>query len=273
MATLCVTGSTDGIGLAAARSLVTAGHRVLVHARTAERGRPVVDELDGPAREAGGRVHLVTGDLASLDQVRALADQVGQHAPLDALVHNAGVWVRGQVPARSADGYETTFAVNALAPHLLTSLLAGALDDARGRVVWLGSGMARSGAKHLGSGRLEDLATADTRGDREAERAYSASKAADVALALAWDARLEAATSLALDPGWVPTKLASPGASGSVDVPGEALARLATRACLESLDGARYVKGSRPTPIPGPLLAADLQDALASLCDRLVGAA
>ena len=69
MATIGITGATDGIGLATARVLLAAGHRVLVHARSEVRGRPVVDGLDGDAV-------LVTGDLARLSEVRALAEQL-----------------------------------------------------------------------------------------------------------------------------------------------------------------------------------------------------
>ena len=134
MAVIGITGSTDGIGLATARVLLADGHRVLVHARSRERGEPV-------AKALGGDVALVVGDLARIDDVRRLADQVAEHGPIDTWVHNAGVWVRGSTPRTSADGYETTFAVNVLAPHLLTHLLSSELQE---RLLWLGSGAAGS---------------------------------------------------------------------------------------------------------------------------------
>jgi NAD(P)-dependent dehydrogenase (short-subunit alcohol dehydrogenase family) len=133
IAVIGITGSTDGIGRAA-EVLLADGHRVLVHARSRERGEPVVKAL-------GGDVALVVGDLARIDDVRRLADQARKHGPIDARVHNAGVWVRGSTPRTSADGNETTFAVNVLAPHLLTHLLAAELQ---GRLLWLGSGLAGS---------------------------------------------------------------------------------------------------------------------------------
>jgi len=248
VATICVTGSTDGIGLHAVRALLRGGHRVLVHARSEARGRPVVDALDGD-------VVLVTGDLASLRAVRDLAEQVGAHAPLAALVHNAGVWVRGRVPRRSADGFETTFAVNVLAPHLLTSLLTGD-GGAVGRLIWLGSGMARSGRVEPEALGCED----------DAPRAYANSKACDVALAQAWGRRLPGTPSAAVDPGWVRTKLASDGAPGDPQRSGDDLAWCATQADLGS---APYWKHRRPTPVPAPLREPALQDALAAACDRL----
>ena len=86
MAVIGITGSTDSIGRATARVLVAGGHRVLVHARSRERGEPV-------AKALGGDVALLVGDLARIDDVRRLADQVCEHGPIDAWVHNAGVWV------------------------------------------------------------------------------------------------------------------------------------------------------------------------------------
>ena len=192
MAVIGITGSTDGIGRAAARVLLADGHRVLVHARSRERGEPV-------AKALGGDVALVVGDLARIDDVRRLADQAREHGPIDAWVHNAGVWVRGSTPRTSADGHETTFAVNVLAPHLLTHLLSAELQ---GRLLWLGSGLA-------GSARPQPAALGR---EIDPRRAYAESKACDVALALAWNRRLPDVISVAVDPGWVKTKLASPGA-------------------------------------------------------------
>ena len=103
MSVICITGSSDGIGLATARVLIADGHRLLIHARSRDRGRPVLELL-------GGEATLVTGDLARLDEVCGLADQIRTNGPVDVLVHNAGVWVRGNTPRATADGLETTFA-------------------------------------------------------------------------------------------------------------------------------------------------------------------
>lgn len=248
MGTLCITGSMDGIGLAAARRLLAQGHRVLVHARDEQRGRPVVEGLDGD-------VALVTGDLASLAQVRSLADQIAAHGPLDVLAHNAGVWVRGDAPRVTADGFETTFAVNVLAPHLLTALLSGVVRD---RLLWLGSGMA-------GSGRPKPSALG---GERDPRQAYADSKACDVALAAGWGRRLPTLRSAAMDPGWVKTKLASAGAPGQVEEGADGLVFCCTEADLAT---ASYWKDSRPQTVPGRLRDPGLQDALLAACDRLAG--
>ena len=248
MAVICITGSSDGIGLATARVLVASGHRVLIHARSQDRGRPVLEQL-------GGETTLVTGDLAQLDEVNRLADQIKANGPVDALVHNAGVWVRGNTPRTTVDGLETTFAVNVLAPHLLTSLLAA---DLHGRLLWLGSASANFGRP--------DPATLGR--PQEPSQAYSDSKACDVALALAWGRRLPRVASAAVDPGWVKTKLASAGAPGSVTSSADTLAYCCTEADLAS---APYWKDRAPTSVPRHLQDEALQDALASACDRLAG--
>ena len=252
MATICITGATDGIGLATTERLLAAGHRVLVHARSAERGQAVVDRL---ARAGGGDAVLVTGDLSSLAEVEDLAQQVRAQRPVDVLVNNAGVWVRGATPPTSADGFETTFAVNVLAPHLLTARLADHLSD---RVIFLGSGMA-------GSGHPDP---SDPGARTDPSRAYSDSKASDVLLANAWGRRLPALGSAVVDPGWVKTKLASSGAPGTVDTSADSLTYLCTEA---DLGQGLYWRGRRTITVPKHLRDDAYADALAATCDRLAG--
>lgn len=247
MALVCITGSTDGIGLAAARQLLGEGHRLVVHARSRERGEPVVAELG-----RAGEVRLAVGDLADLDQVRTLAEQIGD---VDVLVHNAGVWLSPGAPP-SAQGYELTFAVNALAPHLLTSLLAGRIRD---RLVFLGSGKA-------GSGRVDPVRLGAA---RDPWQAYADSKAIDVALALGWTRRLPGLRVGAVDPGWVKTKLASRGAPGDVRSGG---ARVARAAAGPDWPGG-YTAGTRPARLPAALASPRLQDELLAAMDRLAGVA
>ncbi|GAA1854609.1 SDR family NAD(P)-dependent oxidoreductase [Microlunatus capsulatus] len=256
MTTVLLTGATDGIGRATAALLLSRGHDVLVHARSAERGAPVLTELaDRP-----GTARLVTGDLSRPDEVHALAAQVREAGGVDSLVHNAGVWVRGATPARTADGVETTLAVNVLAPHLLTALLGDAVRD---RVVWLGSGMA-------GSGRPDPERLGEV---TDPQQAYRDSKACDVALAVAWGRRRPDLASAALDPGWVPTKLASPGATGRVQDSAESLAFCALPVAEGGADLATAPcwKGHGPARLPGRLRDDALVDALAAACDRLTG--
>ncbi len=143
-----VTGSTHGIGLATARALAEMGATVLVHGRDGVRARAVARTL---GRDTGNRnVRSVHADFAELAQVRRLAQELESGLPrLDVLINNAGVM--GAPRARSADGYDLTFAVNHLAPFLLTNLLLGKLrQSAPARIIVVASEAHRRAALDFG---------------------------------------------------------------------------------------------------------------------------
>ncbi|HEX9522461.1 MAG TPA: SDR family NAD(P)-dependent oxidoreductase [Reyranella sp.] len=120
--TALITGATDGVGRVAAREVAQQGWRVLVHGRDRTRGDALVREIE----RAGGSAIFLAADLASLAEVRRLADAVKQQTDrLDLLINNAGIGSVGSAPGRqtSADGHELRFAVNYLAGFLLTHLL------------------------------------------------------------------------------------------------------------------------------------------------------
>src|SRR5262245_38526557 len=115
-----VTGANTGIGKWTAIGLAELGATVVIHSRSGEKGRAAREEIQ--RRSGRSDVELVLADFSSLAQVRRLAAEVLERVPrLDVLVNNAGLIV-GQ-RAESADGFELTFAVNHLAPFLLTRLL------------------------------------------------------------------------------------------------------------------------------------------------------
>jgi NAD(P)-dependent dehydrogenase (short-subunit alcohol dehydrogenase family) len=133
--TALITGSTDGLGRAVARSLAASGYEVVIHGRDRGRGEEVVREISAQ----GGSTGFLRADFASLAEVRALADTVlRQHERLHLLINNAGIGTgdggggRGRPAMRrtSNDGYELRFAVNYLAGYLLTRLLLPALTRA-----------------------------------------------------------------------------------------------------------------------------------------------
>jgi NAD(P)-dependent dehydrogenase (short-subunit alcohol dehydrogenase family) len=127
--TALVTGATDGVGRVVARELAEQGWRVLVHGRDRGRGEALVREIG----KAGGSATFLAADLASLAEVRRLAEEVRQQTDrLDLLINNAGIGTAGNAPGRqtSADGHELRFAVNYLAGFLLTHLLLPLLKAA-----------------------------------------------------------------------------------------------------------------------------------------------
>lgn len=130
--TILLTGATAGIGLEAARRLVARGHRVILHGRSAEKLARVESELAD-----AGAVETVRADLSVLAEVAALADAVAErHDRLDVLINNAGVYTAPE--PRTADGLDVRFAVNTLAPALLTRRLLPLMPP-EGRVVNLSS--------------------------------------------------------------------------------------------------------------------------------------
>jgi NAD(P)-dependent dehydrogenase (short-subunit alcohol dehydrogenase family) len=136
VARIFITGSTDGLGRAAARALIDQGFQVVLHARSRQRAS-AVDDL--ASRAAG----IVVGDLASSAETRSVADQVNAIGRMDAVIHNAGAYsTSGRSP--TPEGHATILAVNALAPYLLTALI-----ECPHRLVYLSSGMHRSGAASL----------------------------------------------------------------------------------------------------------------------------
>src|SRR3989449_2105322 len=122
--TILVTGATDGLGRALAQNLAARGATVLLHGRSPDRLARATQEI----RQAtlNDRLRVYRADFASLEPVRGLAREIERDQPrLDVLVNNAGIGGGGRHGRRetSADGHELRFAVNYLAPFLLTNLL------------------------------------------------------------------------------------------------------------------------------------------------------
>ena len=198
MARIFITGSTDGLGRGAAEVLLAEGHEVVLHARNRARAAA----LGGRAADAAG---VVIGDLSSAAETLDLAGQVNRIGRMDAVIHNAGVFL-GPARAATADGHATTLAVNTLAPYLLTALI-----DRPDRLIYLSSGL-----HHTSTGSLRDIDW--TRRPWNAGQAYAESKlyitALTLALARAWPDVL----SNAVDPGWVPTKMGGAAATGDLQL-------------------------------------------------------
>lgn len=192
MSRIFITGSTDGLGLAAAHTLMAEGHEVVLHARSSKRASTLFDL-------AGRAAGVVIGDLGSAIETRALVEQVQRIGRMDAIIHNAGIYLeprRGTTP----EGHAKTLAVNTLAPYMLTKLI-----ERPDRLIYLSSGMHRAA-----DGSLRDIDWVER--PWEPSRAYSESKLYVTALALAVARRWPDVLSNAVDPGWVPTRMGGPGA-------------------------------------------------------------
>jgi NAD(P)-dependent dehydrogenase (short-subunit alcohol dehydrogenase family) len=179
MARIFITGSADGLGQLAAKALIGQGHEVVLHARNAERAKEALNNV----QDAAG---VLTADLSNIDETKELATKVNGLGKFDAVIHNAGVYQAS---------HELIFAVNTLAPYILTCLIYKPK-----RLVYLSSGM------HLhGNTNME-----------KKHFSYSDSKLHDVILSMAAARKWTEVCSNAVDPGWVPTKMGGRGAPGDL---------------------------------------------------------
>jgi NAD(P)-dependent dehydrogenase (short-subunit alcohol dehydrogenase family) len=251
VASVFVTGSSDGIGLETARQLISAGHRVVLHARSATRARQAAAAVPGAAGAA-------VGDLSTIAGARAAGEEAADLGPYDAVVHNAGVG--GDSPRRvTADGLEHIFAVNVLAPYVLTAVM-----PVPPRLVYLTSGLEAAGRV-----RLDDL-----QWDRRAwagMQAYSDSKLYDVMLTFAIVRRWPQVRANAVDPGWIKTKLGGPGATDELPEGAHTQVWLATSSEPGAAVTGRYFKRQRELRANAAAYDEGNQEALIAACAELSG--
>jgi retinol dehydrogenase 12 len=192
-----ITGATDGIGKAAAHAIALQGAKLLIHGRDPDKGERAVAEL--MARSGNPQIEFLQADFSSLAGVRQLAAAIMERTPrIDVLVNNAGaVFVKRIL---SKDGHEMTFAVNHLAPFLLTHLLLTTLKSAAPSRIVTTASHAHRGAK---------ISFDDLQATRQyaAMSAYGTSKLANILFTRALAKRLQGTgvTATCLHPGFVRT--------------------------------------------------------------------
>ena len=205
-----VTGASSGIGIYTALGLARTGMRVVMTGR--DPARTEAARRFVAARAGGAQIETALADFASLAAVRRLADEIlSGHDRLDVLVNNAGLF--SPHFRLSEDGYEMTFAVNHLAPFLLTNLLLDRLKaSAPARVVTVASRAHR--------GQRIDLTTITGQGDWSMTKAYGRSKLCNILFTRELARRLEgrewsrcACIRASLRPGW-PSMAVSPNSAG-----------------------------------------------------------
>ncbi|TPL95679.1 SDR family NAD(P)-dependent oxidoreductase [Mesorhizobium sp. B2-3-12] len=264
--TILITGSTDGVGRVVAQRLGAAGARVLVHGRDATRGKAVIAAIEAD----GGKAEFLAADLASLAEVRRLAETVrARTSSLDILINNAGVGTAGDNRQTSADGHELRFAVNYLAGFLLTSQLLPLLrDSAPARIV----NVASAGQQAIDFGDV--MLTHGYSG----VRAYCQSKLAQILFTIDLAEQLQGSgvTVNALHPASYmdTTMVRQAGVTpwSSVETGAEAIVNLATSKELEGRSGL-YFDGLRESRADAQAYDAGARQKLRSLSLDLVGLA
>lgn len=242
MARVLITGSSGGLGLMAGQLLIEEGHDVVLHVRTEDRDPGISD--------------IVVGDVTTMAEVRSVAEQATALGPFDAVVHNVAVGYQERRRIVTEDGFAHVFAVNVLAPYLLTALLPRPK-----RLVYLSSGM------HLGvSPDLRDLMWAQRRWN--GSQAYAESKFWDVVLAFGVARRWPDVPATAVDPGWVATRMGGRGAPGDLSRGHLTQVRLA----LGDIAGTGgYYFHEEPSRTNPGVHDTDLQDSFLDRCAELTG--
>jgi len=252
MARVFVTGSSDGLGLMAAKLLIEQGHEVVLHGRNQARSR------DALAAAAGAQ-GAVSGDFSTIVGARAVADEVNRLGHFDAVIHNAGIGSREPRRVETQPGVSSVFAVNVLAPYVLTALI-----QRPKRLVYVSSGMHRGVRPHM-----DDLMW--TKRAWSASSAYAESKLCDVLLAFVVARRWSDVISNALEPGWVRTKMGGPGAPGDLRQGSVTQAWLAVSDDELARSTGGYFYHQRPTA-PNPIANhVEAQEELLALCRRITG--
>ena len=252
MARVFITGSSDGLGLMAAQLLLEQGQTVVAHARNAERADDARGKLPGVES-------VLTGDFASLDQTRALADAANQLGAFDAVIHNAAVGYKERTRKLTVDGLPHVFQINTLAPYVLTALM-----HRPGRLVYVSSELHRQGDAHL-----DDLLW--ERRPWNGTRAYSDTKLHDVLLAFAFARLWPDVLSNAVEPGWVPTKMGGPHASDDLDQGHRTQVWLAVSEDAQVRVSGEYFYHLKLRKPAAPARNVALQDKLLADCARLSG--
>jgi NAD(P)-dependent dehydrogenase (short-subunit alcohol dehydrogenase family) len=239
LAQIFITGSSDGLGLLTARTLLEQGHQVILHARNKARK----EELQ---KRIGSGHTILTADLANEDQTRRMATELNQLGTCDAVIHNAGLY---RAAAREI------FQVNTLAAYLLTCLI-----HRPARLIYLSSDMHMGGKFNAGilTSHIDLIS-------------YSDSKLHVLMLAMAVARRWPSVLVNTVTPGWVPTKMGGPGAPDSLEQGYATQVWLSTSSAPEAMKSGNYFYHKRIAQINPIAADTSLQDQLLDICADYTG--
>ena len=234
MSKILITGSSDGLGLLAAKALVAQDHEVFVHARNEDRANDLKAELPNASA-------VLIADLANIDEVKLLANEVNSFGRFEAIIHNAGI-SSGEL-----------FNVNVLAPYVLTAEI-----ENPSRLIYLSSSM------HKGGRMLQDKAEIPN-------ISYSDSKFL-LTLLMNYVAKIYSETYVnAVDPGWVPTKMGGQSAPDDLQKGYETQLWLATSEENIAKVSGKYFFHQQQQKSYSAITNTDFQQKLIAICKNRSG--
>jgi NAD(P)-dependent dehydrogenase (short-subunit alcohol dehydrogenase family) len=254
MAKIFITGSSDGLGLMAGRRLAEQGHKVVLHARNAARVEATRAAL--PQADA-----VLVGDLSTLAAMRDVAAQASGQGPFDAVIHNVGMGYREGGRVETEDGLSKLWAVNVLAPYVLTALM-----PRPARLVYLSSAMHTGGNPSLDDPQWSSRPW-------NGSQAYSDTKLHDLLLAFAVARRWPDVLTNAVTPGWVATRMGGSSAPDDLEAGYQTQAWLAVSDEPAALVTGRYFYHQRPGKVSQAAQDTELQDRLIDYCRAQSGIA
>jgi NAD(P)-dependent dehydrogenase (short-subunit alcohol dehydrogenase family) len=252
MSRIFITGSADGLGQMAAKLLVANGHKVVLHARNESRAQQALAAVPG-AQTA------LAADLSSIAATKKLAEEVNKLGNFDAVIHNAGVGYQEPKRINTVDGLPQVFAVNSLAPYILTCLI-----NKPARLVYVSSGLHRDG----------DISLKDLTWEQRKWNGFSAyadSKLHDVLLALAVSRKWPGVYANALEPGWVATKMGGANAPDSLEEGPKTQVWLATSNEATALVTGKYFYHEMQKAFLAAAGDISVQDKFMAECARISG--
>ena len=249
MARILITGSSDGIGLVAAKSLIAQGHQVVLHARNEQRASET-------KKAAPGAEAVFVSDISTIAGMKKLASEANDSGAFDTVIHNAGIG-QSRPYHKTEDGVAALFATNSLAPYVLTALM-----NKPKRLVYTSSQL-----QAAGDGSLEDVTWTGKR-TWSGFQAYSDSKLHVILIAFAVARHWKGVESNAVDPGWVATKMGGKSAPGSVEDGADTLSWLADG--KGSFNG-KLLKGRRAIRPNEAAPDVEVQERFLKVCEELSG--
>lgn len=249
MARIFITGSSDGLGSLTAQRLVKNGHKVVLHARNAQRAKDATTACPGAE-------DVIIGDLSTISEMKKVASEANKLGTFDAVIHNAGLFSGAAAAAKTSDGFPALAAVNTFAPYVLSSLM-----NRPKKLVFLSSGLHSGGDPSLKDIGWKSKSWSDSQG-------YADSKMHMVMLSNALARRWKDTQVTSMDPGWQPTKMGGSNATGDLQSSVDTYYMLAT----EDVESGKYFKPGRAETTPKKECGdVEKQDTLVQLCEELTG--